>query len=73
MKFGRTFLMETFEYSNVRILIKEKLLIKTSEVLLVCYKLIYSRFIGLVQSLKINSYLKEVIKNSENRYWIYSK
>ena len=68
MKFGRTFLMETFEYSNVRILIKEKLLIKTSEVLLVCYKLIYSRFIGLVQSLKINSYLKEVIKNSENRY-----
>ena len=68
MKFGRTFLMETFEYSNVRILIKEKLMIKTCEVLLVCYKLIYSRFIGLVQSLKINSYLKEVIKNSENRY-----
>ena len=50
--------------SNIRISVKGNFPIKKSEVLLVFHNVIYSRFIGLVESfnLKTNSSLKEVIK-----------
>ena len=56
--------------SNVQISVKGNLTIKASEILFVFHNVIYSRFIGLVESFNPKSklFFKRSNKNSKNGY-----
>ena len=56
--------------SNVQISVKGNLMIKASEILFVFHNVIYSRFIGLVESFNPKSklFFKRSKENSKNGY-----